>query len=216
MRTRLLVLLTLLSSLVLVPAVPAFADLSPTGCAPYVTLTPPFGMPGTVVSVNVNNFHPDTDFTVRLRVAGDPVLGTGHTDEHGHANFVFTMPNFDGDWVNVYVKGAPCNEAGARFTRKVLQTPTFSTPTAVPTTPPPTVVPPTGTPPVLPLTPTPSPVRPTPVVPFTGSGTAGPGGFGSLGTNLVLLAVVLMVGASGFAVWGAGQRRKALPIRKDE
>ena len=189
-----------------VPAGPAHADTAPrAACGPQVTLTPNFGQAGTQVSVNIRHYPANADFTVILRIAGDPVLGTGKTDSEGRAYFSFTMLAFTGDYVNVFVTSTPCNAAGAHFFYQPT-TPSPIPPTRTPT--PPLASTPTPTPAVIStVTATPPPVVVTPAPPVAGSGS------GILGTgagfNLALVALALLVFSSGFALLGSSRRQRA-------
>lgn len=210
MRTQSLVATFLLAAIAFAavlayPAGPARADTAPrAACGPEVTLTPNFGQAGSQVSVNIRHYPANSDFTVILRIAGDPVLGTGRTDSEGRANFVFTMPAFTGDYVNVFVTSLPCNSTGAHFFYKA------TTPSPVPPTRTPTP-PPASTPtPVVGATVTatpPPPVVVTPAPPVAGSGS---GAFGTAGGfNVALVALALIVFSSGFALLGSSRRRRA-------
>jgi hypothetical protein len=187
MRWRLLAALVLLAGFV--PAATFNAPAARAICDPKVTLTPPWGTPGTVVSVNLFHFPPDTAIDVILRVTGDPVVATGTTDAEGRANIVFTMPDFPQTGVNIFVTTAPCFSAGARFTFRT------DVPTAPPITPATPVVQPTAT-----------AIPPTPQPPVAGDGSGGGFAGGDLGTNLALIALALVVFSSAFGIL-AGIRR---------
>ncbi|MFN0147490.1 MAG: hypothetical protein ACKVT1_13335 [Dehalococcoidia bacterium] len=194
MRSRLLLALAVVAALAI--PLPAFADETPrAACGPEITLTPPSGTPGTVVSVNIRHYPPDTDVTVILRVTGDPVVGIGRTDVEGRAYVIFTMPSFPGDYVNVFATAPPCNSTGAHFFYR--ETPPTPVPTARPTATPFVPAPPTPTlPPVIP---------PTPPPPAAGAGLF----TGDAMTfNMALIALALVVFSSGFALWGSSRRRR--------
>jgi hypothetical protein len=202
--------MAIVGTLIILPAGSATAQTAPT-CGPYVTLTPPFGQPGTVVSVNLFHFAPNDEVDIILRVTGDPVVATGTTDAEGRANILFTMPAFPGDRVAILATASPCYAAGAYFERRdVTPTPTrtpipatATPPPATPTTPPATAT----TPATTPATPT----RPavTPVAPVAGSGSDG--GFGSAGMNLALVGLALVIFCGAFAIWGS--TRQLMPAR---
>jgi hypothetical protein len=200
MRNRFLIVFAVLVALLL-PATPALADEAPRlACGPQITLTPPYGQQGTHVSVNVRFYPPDTDVTIILRIAGNPVLGTVTTDEEGRAYFEFTMPAFTGEYVNVFATAPPCNATGAHFFYRE------TTPTAVPTRTPPPAATSTPVPPTVPPT-----IRPTPPPPPAGTGLLTES---STGFNIALIAVALIVFSSGFAIWGSGRRRsQPMPVR---
>jgi hypothetical protein len=201
MRTRLLLVFALIASAVMIPATSAGAAPLPMQCGPHITLTPPFGGPGTQVSVNVFNFNPNDTVTVILRVPGNPVVATGTTDAEGHANIVFTMQDFSGSQVAILATASPCFAAGAYF-RFAAVTP-HDHPTPTPTTPPPaTTVPPTVA----------TTVPPTPRPPIAG-GDGDASGFGSAGMNLALAGLTLAIFCGAFAIWGATRQTRPVRVR---
>ena len=193
MRSRLLLILAVVLAAAL--PVPAFADETPrAACGPEITLTPPSGQAGTLVSVNIRHYPADTDVKVILRVTGDPVVGIGHTDVEGRATVVFTMQSFPGDYVNVFATAPPCNSTGAHFFFRE------TTPSPVPTPRPPTPQPPTVVPPPLPTI-----IPPTPPPPVAGSGLFSGE---AMSFNMALIALALVVFSSGFALWGSSRRNR--------
>jgi len=191
MRVRALVFAALVAGLLaLLPSAALAVD------EPYVTLTPPWGPPGTVVSINAFNFGPNQDIKAILRVTGDPVVATGHTDEHGHANLIFTFPAASDGLYNILVTDLnnEC-DAGTRFQVRP------ATPTSTPK--PPTVTP-TGTP--VP----PTAVPPTPKPPIAGSGQ-GSGTFGS-GLDALAIVLALVIFGGGFTLVGLARRNQPLAV----
>jgi hypothetical protein len=219
MRTRIVLVIAMIAGALMVPAATATAQTAPT-CGPYVTLTPSFGEAGTEVSVNLFNFLPNDDVTVILRVPGNPVVATGTTDAEGRANIVFTMLEFPGDRVAIFVTATPCYAAGAYFElREVTPTPTFAptetpTPTAtVTTTPPTTTVTTTPTTPATAATKTATPRPVSPQAPVAGTG--GDGGFGGSGANLALVGLALVIFCGAFALWGTTRHLRTVEARTD-
>ena len=218
MRIRLLFVMTLLVGALAVPAATANAQTAPT-CGPYVTLTPSFGEPGTVVSVNLFHFAPNDEVDIILRVPGNPVVATGTTDDQGRANITFTMLDFEGPRVAILATASPCYAAGAYFEfAEVTPTPTTapSTPTPAPTTPAATVTNTPATPGVTvtatPTKPAPAPTRATtPQAPIAGSG--GDGGFGGTGTNLALVGLALVIFCGALTLWGSTRHMRTATVR---
>jgi len=200
MHTRLLLVLALVAgAFTLLPAAVASAAPPAPTCGPYITLTPPFGQAGTVVSVNLFQFTPNTEAAVTLRVAGDPVVATGTTDENGHANILFTMQSFPGSQVAIQVRANPCNFAGAYFTyREATPTP----PATVTTTPPATATTP-ATP--VPTTPATAAITPTPKAPPSGSAGEAALGLTSGGATLAIAGLALVVFTAAFVIWGSSR-----------
>ncbi|MGD9934194.1 MAG: hypothetical protein AB7T37_10815 [Dehalococcoidia bacterium] len=197
MHTRLLLVLALVAgAFTLLPAATANAAPPAPTCGPYITLTPPFGQAGTVVSVNLFQFTPNTEAAVTLRVAGDPVVATGTTDENGHANIIFTMQSFTGSQVAIQVRAAPCNFAGAYFKFRE------ATPTPVPTTPPATATTPATPQPTTPAT---AAITPTPKAPIAGSAGEAAFGLTAGGANLAIAGLALVVFTAAFVIWGSSR-----------
>lgn len=202
MRARLLIVAAILGASVMLLPTAASAQTVPPTCSPYVTLTPPFGTPGTEVSVNLFQFPPNDEIEVIARVAGNPVVGTGTTDADGRANIIITIPDFS-ERVAIFVQASPCYAAGAYFEyREVTPTPTR--------TPIPATATPTSTP-ALPTV-TPPPPTPTPQPPIAGTGSSG----SALGTgmNLAIVGLALAIFCGAFALWGSTRSLQAQRIRR--
>lgn len=201
MHTRLLLVLALVAgAFTMLPAATATAAPPAPTCGPYITLTPPFGQAGTVVSVNLFQFPANTEAKVTLRVAGDPVVATGTTDENGHANILFTMQSFQGSQVAIQVRAEPCNFAGAYFKFRE------ATPTPVPTTPPATATTPATPQPTTPATAaTTAPPTVTPKAPPAGSAGEAALGLTAGGANLAIAGLALVVFTAAFVIWGSSR-----------
>jgi hypothetical protein len=187
-------------ALVFAALVAGLLALFPSGASavdePYVTLTPPWGPPGTVVSINAFNFRPNEDIKAILRVTGDPVIATGRTDEYGHANLIFTFPSASDGLYNILVTDLENDcDAGTRFQVRP------ATPTVPPTV---TPVPPTVTP--VP----PTAVPPTPQPPIAGGGQ-GSGTFGS-GLDALAIVLALVIFGGGFTLVGLARRNQPLAV----
>lgn len=173
------------------------------GTDPTASVSPVQGPAGSTATIHVWNFLPGQDVSAIMRIAGDPVIAKGATDENGEAYLQFIVPTAsEGSyWIFAFQENRTCVHAAVHFRVG----PAFPNPTPAPTQTPTPVRP---VPPTIPPPPTATPARPTPVAPAAGTGGADSGLFGNASANLVGLVAGLALVSAGFAALGRNRRRR--------